>query len=47
MKGKNITLLCYEKNEEICDRKFVKNIYNNLKSEQLKFIQYNTIVQTK
>ena len=26
MKGKNITLLCYEKDEEICHRKFVKNI---------------------
>lgn len=26
MEGKNITLLCYEKDEEICHRKFVKNI---------------------
>ena len=26
IKGKNITLLCYEKDEEICHRKFVKNI---------------------
>lgn len=26
IKGKNITLLCYEKDEEICYRKFVKNI---------------------
>ena len=28
IKGNVITLLCYEKDESICDRKFIKKIVN-------------------